>query len=146
MCKHLLSISIIVLFFFQGSSQVINQITALNRINISKQDTLYTFYAKNVAKEVKVIKGKNYYWYYRDTILITKEGYDGRLLEGLYTVYYPNKNLKEQGNFINGLKDGEWKFWYPNGELASVEKWKKGELQKNKVKIKKRKKSNKQRS
>ena len=42
------------------------------------------------------------------TILVTQGGYNGRLLNGDFRVFYPNKNLKENGNYQFGLKEGTW--------------------------------------
>ena len=40
--------------------------------------------------------------------------------------YYSNLNIKSKGRFINNLKDGEWKFWYKNGQLALIENYNNG--------------------
>ena len=30
--------------------------------------------------------------------------------------YYPNGNRELKGNYLRGLKEGKWVWWYPNGE------------------------------
>jgi hypothetical protein len=100
---------------------------ALNRVIINKSDTLYQFYAiKPNDKQQRAAGNHYYFWFKSDTILVTRSGFDGKLLHGEYKVFYPNKNLKEQGNFKNGLKTGEWKSWHNNGEIQSVSHWRKG--------------------
>ncbi len=71
---------------------------------------------------------KLYYWYGSNLIHTTQGGFSGRLLNGLYTEYYLNKNLKEQGLFKKGLKDGPWKSWNEGGVLLQVIDWQKGVL------------------
>ena len=66
-----------------------------------------------------------YYWYYNNKIMFTQGGYEGRLLHGPYTCFYPDNNLKEKGWFKNGLKTGLWTSWYRNGKIRSVTEWKK---------------------
>ena len=60
---------------------------------------------------------KSYYWYSNNQIKITQGGFSGKLLHGLYSSYYENRNLQEQGNFKMGLKNGEWKSWTTDGLL-----------------------------
>ncbi|BAU54904.1 toxin-antitoxin system YwqK family antitoxin [Mucilaginibacter gotjawali] len=67
-----------------------------------------------------------YYWYNASRVHSTQGGYSGQLLNGLYTEYYPNRNLKEQGVFKKGLKDGLWKSWNKDGTLKQATNWHKG--------------------
>jgi MORN repeat protein len=67
-----------------------------------------------------------YYWYYADAIHTSQGGYSGKLLNGSYMEYYPDKNLKEQGYFKKGLKDGDWKSWDDSGKIISETNWKNG--------------------
>jgi len=102
--------------------------TALNRITFVKNDTVYRFFILKPGKKVNAKPGLNYYWFKPDTILITNSGYDGRLLNGEYKTFYPNKNIKEYGMFDEGLKTGEWKTWSADGKLLQIYNWKKGHL------------------
>ncbi|WP_461788819.1 toxin-antitoxin system YwqK family antitoxin [Pedobacter sp.] len=75
-----------------------------------------------LSPEVKLDKakvGRPYYWLAGSQINITNGGYSGKVLNGMYTSFYLNKQLKEQGNFNNGLKHGEWKQWRDDGSLIS---------------------------
>jgi len=67
-----------------------------------------------------------YYWYSANQVHFTQGGYSGQLLNGVYTEYYKNKNLKEQGMFNRGLKDGMWKNWNKDGTLKKVINWDEG--------------------
>jgi antitoxin component YwqK of YwqJK toxin-antitoxin module len=68
----------------------------------------------------------SYYWYSANQIHSTQGGFSGTLLNGQYTEYYLNKNLKEQGAFKKGLKDDVWKSWNEDGTLKQTVNWHKG--------------------
>ena len=102
------------------------EIKATNRQYIKRKDTIYRFYAILPEQPLKVRPDRIYYWCKSDTILTTAGGYDGRLLDGAFAVFYPDKNLEEQGLFKNGLRSGEWKIWYPGGKLHSIVHWEDG--------------------
>jgi len=102
------------------------EIKAINRQFIKRKDTTYRFYAIIPEQPVKTRPDRTYYWYKSDTILSSAGGYDGRLLDGSFRVFYPDKNLEEDGMFGNGLRTGEWKTWYPGGKIHSVIHWNDG--------------------
>jgi antitoxin component YwqK of YwqJK toxin-antitoxin module len=76
--------------------------------------------------EPKIKNDRYYYWYLRNIIHSTQGGYSGQLLNGHYTAFYPDKNLKEEGDFKTGLKDGVWKTWNRKGDLTNVANWDEG--------------------
>jgi len=102
------------------------EVKAIDRQFIRKKDTTYRFYAIVPENPVKTRPDRTYFWYRSDTILSTAGGYDGRLLNGPFTSFYPDNNLKEEGTFRNGLRSGEWKSWYPGGKIRSITKWSQG--------------------
>ncbi len=51
--------------------------------------------------------------------------------QGLWMAFYQNRKIKEEGPYVNGLKNGYWKFYQANGNLKRVEKWVMGVLQEN---------------
>jgi antitoxin component YwqK of YwqJK toxin-antitoxin module len=108
--------------------------TALNRVTYQKKDTVYLFYVAKAPDKLKVRMRNKYHWFASDTILITSGGFDGKLLHGTFKVFYPNKNLKEEGEFEYGRKTGIWRSWATNGMLVEVVKWK--GRKKKKVRIK----------
>jgi antitoxin component YwqK of YwqJK toxin-antitoxin module len=69
-----------------------------------------------------------YYWYSANSIHSTQGGFSGKLLDGEYDEYYPDKGLKEQGLFKKGLKSGTWKDWNADGTLKAEANWKNGVL------------------
>ena len=77
-------------------------------------------------KSVHAKKDLFYAWYQANAIHSTQGGYSGKLLNGLYTEYYQNKNLKEQGTYKNGLKTGSWRDWKEDGTLLYQHKGKDG--------------------
>jgi hypothetical protein len=103
-------------------------IAAQDRVLLHKADTLYQFYAVTPPKKLKPQQESIYYWYRDDIILITQGGYNGRILHGDFRIFYPNNNLKENGRYRYGLREGTWKTWRPSGALASVTTWKDGHL------------------
>jgi antitoxin component YwqK of YwqJK toxin-antitoxin module len=71
-----------------------------------------------------------YYWCRNNVIHSTQGGIGGPLLDGHYIAFYPDKNLKEEGFFKKGLKDGEWKTWDRKGALTSSVDWDNGLVRK----------------
>jgi len=76
--------------------------------------------------EPKIKNDRYYFWYLPNIIHSTQGGYSGQLLNGHYIAYYPDKNLKEEGDFKTGLKNGEWKTWNSKGDMTSVTNWDEG--------------------
>ena len=37
--------------------------------------------------------------------------------------FYPDKNVRSEGVLINGIKSGQWKYYYPSGILSSEENY-----------------------
>ncbi|MDT3403750.1 toxin-antitoxin system YwqK family antitoxin [Mucilaginibacter terrae] len=68
-----------------------------------------------------------YYWYGSNTIHQTQGSFSGKLLNGQYQEFYPNKNLHEQGKFKKGLKHGVWQSWNEQGGLKEHTTWKEGQ-------------------
>lgn len=110
---------------------------ALDRYEIKKSDTLYRFYAVVPPKNFRYKIDRNYHSYVQDSIIVTRGAVAGKVMHGAYTLYYPDKNLMEQGNFKYGLKTGEWKTWFPGGELKQLTNWKDGKVVEKKKKLKK---------
>lgn len=115
-----------ILFVIIGNAQKTPVIEALNRISLSQNDTVFQFYTIKPDKKIKLSANQLYYWYIPDTIITTVGGYDGKLLNGEFKVYFPTKNFKEEGRYKYGIKWGTWKEWYPSGQLKSIMIWKKG--------------------
>ena len=102
------------------------EIKSLNRQLIKRKDTVYRFYADFPDHPVHIYPNRLYFWFQKDTILTTVGGYDGRLLDGSYTVFYPDRNLAVSGEFTDGLRTGEWRSWYAGGRIRSIVHWRRG--------------------
>jgi hypothetical protein len=102
--------------------------TDSKRTKVYVNETNRTIKANILAKKSSFSADKNrtYFWYANNQILSTQGGFDGKLLDGAYSSFYLNNNLKESGKFKNGLKAGEWRTWYENGQLMERMHWKKG--------------------
>lgn len=70
--------------------------------------------------------GLTYYWYATNKVHTLQGGYSGQLLNGAYTETYLNHNLRTQGTFKKGLKDGIWKDWDERGTLIQIVNWRAG--------------------
>lgn len=99
-----------------------------NRVSFIKNDTFFQFYTKPVDDKIlpAFSDDKFYAWYKSDSILVTRGGYSGKLLQGDYLELYPDKAIKQKGKYVNGLKDGKWQTWFQNGEKESVTTWDNG--------------------
>lgn len=45
---------------------------------------------------------------------------DEGLRDGAWKEYYPNGALKSEGNYNKGKRIGQWKFYHPNGQLEQI--------------------------
>lgn len=100
--------------------------TAYHRIIYELNDTLYQFYVSNPDKNVRLIDDEVYFWYRPDTVLQTVGGFQGRLLNGPFTKYYPNKNIALKQTYAMGRRSGEERSWYSNGKLWTIITWSEG--------------------
>lgn len=93
---------------------------------LGRKITFFTDAAEKISKKTDL--NKIYFWYGNNSISSTQGGYSGKLLDGQYSEFYDNKDLKEQGFFKSGLKDGSWKTWRENGVLLSMQNYREGLL------------------
>lgn len=100
----------------------VKELAIFRRFTISKDDgSKKIFYADNI--KISPNSDKTYSWYESNQLHQTMGGYSGKLLNGQFTEYYPNKNLSEQGLYVKGLKQNVWRHWYENGNLKSESNW-----------------------
>ena len=50
-----------------------------------------------------------------------------RQKNGVYRAYYPNGQLKIEGNYKDGKEDGFWTVWYENGKKKAEGNYKNGD-------------------
>ncbi|MEO7215184.1 hypothetical protein [Mucilaginibacter sp.] len=98
----------------------------INRVHIYLEDKTLLFETIPVTSQPDVSPDKTYYWYGANTVHQTQGGFSGKLLNGSYKEFYLDKNLKEEGRFKAGLKDGVWKSWATGGRLVSSITWHNG--------------------
>lgn len=98
----------------------------LDKIRITEPEQTIVAELLPVSSNIAANANLHYYWYSANAIHETQGGYSGHLLNGLYSVFYLNKNLKEQGHFRKGLKNGIWRNWKEDGSLATTTTWKRG--------------------
>lgn len=72
-------------------------------------------------------KSKFYFWYRAQKVISTQGASSGILLHGECEAFYQNKQLALKGNFVRGLKHGQWLYWREDGTLEKSEHWCKGE-------------------
>lgn len=79
-------------------------------------------------KSVFAFNSKTYYWYSHNNIHHSQGMYDGKILNGPYSVYNRQNNLTCKGYFRNGIKSGKWYYWREDGTLIKTEMMRGGVL------------------
>jgi len=104
---------------------IYSQETYLNRISLksSASETMAYTTESSVKKPKQDVA---YHWFKSNRIHRSVGDYDGKLLNGTNIETYKSGQLKEKGNFKNGLKHGAWKSWQENGLLLYSESWRNG--------------------
>jgi hypothetical protein len=97
-------------------------------IVLSGIDSLVQFNVLRNSTGIKTELDKIYYWYSKKKIHKNRGDYYGKLLHGIYCSFDNESQLISKGTFGRGLKVGQWKEWYNNGNISSVENWKDGLL------------------
>jgi len=97
-----------------------------DKIRIAGNDKTIQAELRPITTDPEMETDRLYYWYSGNNIHSTQGGFSGRLLNGQYSEYFANKNLKEMGVFKKGLKYGIWRSWTENGTLIQFYTWEKG--------------------
>jgi antitoxin component YwqK of YwqJK toxin-antitoxin module len=98
----------------------------LDKVKIVNENEVIQTETIPVTSTAKLNPELFYYWYHANAIHATQGSFSGKLLNGTFSAFYLNKNLKQQGTFKKGLKDGDWKDWTDEGNLTSIIQWKNG--------------------
>ena len=77
------------------------------------------YYSYNNNALHKNLKNKHYKMDPNNRIMSISNYYYGNL-EGEYKNFYYNQNLRIQGYYSDNKKDGEWKYYYANGSIESI--------------------------
>jgi hypothetical protein len=91
-------------------------------------DGVYHIVYKECADYFMLCKIDSTMLEYTDTVIIydikerirTKSFFKKSKLDGIYTSYYPNGEVETFGTYKNGLRVGEWKYYYDNGQLKKL--------------------------
>lgn len=59
-------------------------------------------------------------------VLAARGSYADGVQDGLWTSWYPNGQMKEEGHYENGMKSGMWVEWYEDGAIMWKGEWKDG--------------------
>ena len=60
------------------------------------------------------------------TQFIIIEKYKNGYLHGKYYKFFPNGNIAVSGSYYYGKKNKKWKHYYSDGQLGTIQKFKKG--------------------
>lgn len=125
--KHPSFVAMLLLLFSAASAQ--KQPGNEKTITVTLNCGDYTVKAEVLQKNSrqKIRSAYTYHWYGANRINQTQGGFDGRLLEGAYTAFYLDNNLKEKGRFEKGLREGLWTSWFPNGRIRETAEFRHGQ-------------------
>lgn len=98
-------------------------------IKVDSSNFTYKISVLMTKVDIKLVQSSEYFWYSDNRFFSTFGGFDGKLLDGKFTVFYKKGNLMESGNFNLGLKVGVWNQWFENGQIMETSNWEKGKLQ-----------------
>lgn len=114
------------LLFIASTCQTYGQLDTkkvlTHKVILNEDDHNLVFYVKPV-NNIPAYNNRIYYWFSGHEIKTTQGAYSGKLLNGHYEDFYLNKNLKESGWFVKGLKNGLWKRWNQQGVLMEEINW-----------------------
>ena len=102
------------------------------------QDQTHTFTIRDTSGQI-IVSGllssflpkkkdshSTYHYFYKGQLFQVSGSYAGYVLHGPYQRFDTLNNLIEEGTFKYGRKEGTWKTWYQNGQLAASSSYKKG--------------------
>ncbi len=98
----------------------------LYKARIANPDSVVEAEFLPIRKQPRRRENLLFYWFSANSIHITQGSYSGKLLNGSYEAYFPDKSLKTQGQFNTGLKTGVWRSWDNKGTMVELYTWKNG--------------------
>lgn len=104
------------------SAETLNRMAAQKRLQDGGVRTEFTVTEKTTRPK----SFKTYYWYRSKAVHHTAGNYEGKLLDGEYSVFYPSDNLAVKGAFRKGLRNRKWQKWYENGRTKEISFYKMG--------------------
>jgi antitoxin component YwqK of YwqJK toxin-antitoxin module len=96
----------------------------------SKQASLYIETYKAASNDTYWIRKMYYTDTTEGTIASVGKSRDaeGQIKEGAFVYYHRNGIKESEGEFVNNLKEGEWKDWNQAGNLSGIHHFKKGKM------------------
>ncbi|MCB0395294.1 MAG: hypothetical protein KDD36_01495 [Flavobacteriales bacterium] len=77
-------------------------------------------------KKVRARESRTYAWHRSYEIHRTVGGVDGQVLNGWYTQYHKDHDLRKRGKYRFGLKVGKWMQWDENGHVRQIVNYRQG--------------------
>lgn len=59
-------------------------------------------------------------YYTRDSTIAVEGNYSNGIKDGRFNIYFPNGQLEQSGNYTNNRKSGIWEYYYPDGTKRQV--------------------------
>lgn len=115
MIRYKTSLSIIILLSLNSIAGWAQQQSDERKITISASDSTIKTAIWDKPMKKKARANYTYYWYYAGTINHNQGGFSGKLIHGKYEVFNSQRKLLSQGNFLYGVKQGNWIRWNENG-------------------------------
>lgn len=78
------------------------------------------------SRELRETKSSNGQLLEQYQVIETKEG--SFIKDGFYKRWFPNGQIKNQGDYVKGKRHGNWKLWFLNGQLSEDINFKKDSL------------------
>ena len=109
------------------------KIKALGKYINQKKDSTWTYFDNkgNVKSKESYINNKLegqrviYYEPYEGKYVVARyEYYKNNTLHGSFKEYHQNTKLKAEGNYVDGNYNGDIKYYYPNGKMERLERYK----------------------
>lgn len=99
-------------------------------IQLVSGDSVITF--NTTSKTLSRYRSDRFYCWFDNRFINCTQGYSlGKPLDGEYIITDLEGHLIQRGEFKNGLKNGSWVSWYPDGYIRSVYNWRNGKLKRN---------------
>lgn len=108
-----------------SNQRMFRDLVVTNYVTQAIGDTVYKFHVKMVEDNSHHM-AKRYHWFHQGKLRSTVGSHAGKLLHGPLEKFDRDGNLLEKGEFAQGLKEGDWLWWYPNGFVARQCSWRRG--------------------
>lgn len=119
---------ILIIFSFNCFAQKVEDLKVLNHFSVNESELSIEGYLAPAGKHIATDNERTYTWFAGGRLHHTQGNFKDRLLDGLYTESFSNRQLAKKGTYKNGLKKADWYSWSENGVLKQYSHYKKGKL------------------